>query len=108
MILTDMTFDMHHVLHRSGTIREATSGWMGALSRLVSAGVAGLFLRQVKFASPGAYRMPIRRPNPPAEKLEYTAQRNWLTACNPLLHPLSMMGIETGAEFFKGFSAGCP
>jgi hypothetical protein len=58
-------------------------------------------LRSIEFAPPGAYRMPVRSPNAPAEQLEHTSQRDWLTTREPFIHPLSMMNVEPGALVFQ-------
>jgi hypothetical protein len=96
-ISTANTFDMHQLSYGLGAIREKASGWIAEDSRLGSASVGRAFLRSIKLAPPGAYRMPVRRPNLPAEELEHTSQRYWLIACDPLLHPLSMMGVKASA-----------
>ena len=62
-ISTANTFDMHQLPHGPGAIREKASGRMAADSRLGSASVGRAFLRSIKLAPPGAYRMPVRRPN---------------------------------------------
>src|ERR1700691_5933433 len=75
MILRNNTFEMHHTPAHVRAIRATAHDWIGAYSRLLTAGVTDILIRQIKFASPGAYRMPVRRPNSPAEKFEYRAQR---------------------------------
>ena len=115
MIPRGSTLDMHHMLDSLSAIRETAPGWMGANSRLGFAGIDRAFLRSIKFAPPGAYRMPVRRPNPPAEELERAAQCDWRTARASLLSPLGIGFVESRirrvharAEFGQVLSARGP
>lgn len=63
------------------------------------------FLRRIELAPQGAYRVPIRGPHSLAEKLEYTAPSDWLTAREALFPPFGMMGVDASAEFLHVISS---
>lgn len=52
--------------------------------------------------------MPVRRPNPPTEELQYASQSSGPTAYDLIFHPLGMACFTANAEFFQVFESLCP